>query len=59
MRERSHLGFVLDEFGGTAGLVTLEDVLETILGAEIVDEHDEVEDMRELARQQAEDKSES
>ena len=56
MRERSHLVFVQDEFGGTAGLVTLEDVLETILGAEIVDEHDEVEDMRELARQQAGEK---
>ena len=59
LREQSHLAFVLDEFGGTAGLVTLEDVLETILGREIVDEHDEVEDMRELARQQAEEKSDS
>ncbi len=59
MRERSHLAFVQDEFGGTAGLVTLEDVLETILGAEIVDETDEVADMRELARQQAEDKNDA
>jgi CBS domain containing-hemolysin-like protein len=57
LREQSHLAFVRDEFGGTAGLVTLEDVLETILGEEIVDEHDEVADMRELARQHADDKS--
>ena len=41
---------VLDDFGGMAGIVTMEDVIETLLGLEIVDETDATVDMRELAQ---------
>jgi CBS domain containing-hemolysin-like protein len=51
MLERSaHIALVLNEYGGTSGLVTVEDLLETVLGLEIVDEADTTEDMQELAR---------
>jgi CBS domain containing-hemolysin-like protein len=50
LERREHLFIVIDEYGGSAGVITLEDVLETILGLEIVDETDDVEDMPDLAR---------
>lgn len=48
---KQHLFVVLDEYGGLAGVISLEDILEEILGREIIDESDEVADKRHLARQ--------
>ncbi len=50
IKQKAHLFLVEDEFGQMAGVVTLEDAIETLLGREIVDERDTVEDMQELAR---------
>jgi CBS domain containing-hemolysin-like protein len=47
---REHIRAVRDEYGGLAGVVTLEDVVETLLGMEIIDEADHDVDMREKAR---------
>lgn len=52
LKDRQHIAIVVNEYGATAGLVTLEDLIETLIGLEIMDETDDVEDMRALARKQ-------
>ena len=55
---RQHILLAIDKYGGMQGLVTLEDVVETLIGIEIVDEADKIDDMRKLARQRWEDRME-
>ena len=50
LKRRQHLVAVIDEFGGISGIVTLEDVLEELIGREIVDESDQVTDLRAYAQ---------
>ena len=52
LEKKEHISIIIDEYGGFRGLVTMEDVIESMLGFEIVDEKDSVVDMQELARAQ-------
>ncbi|MEM7483977.1 MAG: hemolysin family protein [Bacteroidota bacterium] len=50
VEKREHVSLVVDEYGSVSGIVTMEDVIETLLGLEIMDESDNVEDLQVLAR---------
>ncbi len=50
VESRNHMALVVDEYGSVSGIVTMEDVIETLLGLEIMDESDNVADLQMLAR---------
>lgn len=56
--KKEHISVIIDEYGCFRGIVTMEDVIETMLGTEIVDEKDTVTDMQELARAQWQEQQE-
>ena len=57
LRNKQQLNLVVDEYGGVEGLLTMEDILETILGVEIIDEADKIADLRQLAKQKREERT--
>ncbi|MFW5829293.1 MAG: hemolysin family protein [Planctomycetota bacterium] len=52
LENRHHIAIIVDDYGGVDGLVSMEDIIETLMGMEIIDELDEVVDLQDLARRQ-------